>query len=459
MAAASHAQRQELHRRLHISRDCVMRALACPVPRSSVHLPRLHPRLFESQSAEASEPTARPDSFESEPLLQTVSRSDLSERGPRPGPAKFVDARAAGEDGPGEEGPTASRIAFDATHHVEAAARRAGQQQPRVRSLVAVVAASGALALLLALIVAWASEDIDGGLMTTALIAPLCTASGLTCAWACWARGIHRILDAVRYEVRAQAPALLCEVDAAVLEPLRRLRRLIDEVGDEQGPGLDLARLLREQRPEEFARTHIEPRDLTNLVRSCEDLLEQRLAGAKRELPGRIDALLASSHVGKLASHRPSFTLHMVLLPMSMFAALDLGVALLHAHCEQVVEAAASPGPGATLTRGSVTLAHASIVVVQLFLASGELAAMLLVWRRRRICAWINRAITIWERKVNEDLDLSIRASVDEVFREVLHKIRTRSVDFFQQYEEDLDRMHAEWGEGRLESGASSAPL
>jgi len=281
--------------------------------------------------------------------------------------------------------------------------------------------------------------------------AAFASTAGLVCSWTACASSIFCVLAAVFSEVRAGAESLVEQARADVMGPLEQLEKAIGELASEQAPAIEQLRQLPEfsLSADDFP----QPSLLSVPLKGCRKLLEAALSDARSSAASIMEDLVLESHLGRLATQRQAFSFHIVLLPLAASTAINVLAAVFSAQWlarladsasgaergREEYELGAGDGPGRPSRSGwFVASLYLCLPLAMLTLCSLQLLALMMHWRKRKLCSMVNKALTVLQRDFSEHIDGAIRTTADHVFYEVFAEVRARAAEFFQQHEQHL---------------------
>jgi len=478
----------ELCAKLGRSRDIILKLLSRGVPRVDIQLPKLHPRVFEGGYDSRPFDVERSDNCESEPLLQTVARSDTDRNGVWPRAEEVAVAIGSRQSSVEDD-------SFQMARRMETLACQAAERQISHSRLAAIGATAAASSLCIAAALQQEHLRPDDGLMSAAVCsaiantaapagarrgrgshcapgqsrppissaifcvlasvfsvsAAFASTAGLVCSWTACASAIFCVLAAVFSEVRAGTESLVEQARTDVMGPLEQLDKAIAELVSEQAPAIEQLRQLPEFSLS--ADDLPQPSSLSVPLKGCRKLLEAALSDARSSAASIMEDLVLESHLGRLATQRQAFSFHIVLLPLAASTAINVLAAVFSARWlarladsapgaergGEEYELGAEDGPGRPSRSGwFVASLYLCLPLAMLTLCSLQLLALMMHWRKRKLCSMVNKALTVLQRDFSEHIDGAIRTTADHVFYEVFAEVRARAAEFFQQHEQHL---------------------
>jgi hypothetical protein len=287
---------------------------------------------------------------------------------------------------------------------------------------------------------------------------------GLAMSWKSRSNSIFQVMNKVFDKMIKKVTDVLDTVDDMIMGPLEKLENAIEDMAEEQKPTLDkMKKFESAMKMADPSFDLPDPGDLQKPLDGCDDMIDDFVDKAKKEIPDKLEEMIQSTTAGKIATDEGQFNMYVVYLPLLMVLLLNVGLAVAQVaimfkapdsdsvHDTDVVEKTdarrlrGSPLPkGIKLPKGmdvDSLMPYIQPALVQVALAGLQIVGALIMSSGPRICSLVNGAITSFGKKVNDRVNLRIKTAVDKVFGEAFKMVKEKSDQFFPKFKDATTKL------------------
>uniref|UniRef100_A0A7S4W5Y7 Uncharacterized protein n=1 Tax=Alexandrium monilatum TaxID=311494 RepID=A0A7S4W5Y7_9DINO len=471
-------QVDELAGKLAAAETRIMGMLSASLPRVDVQLPKLSPTAFGPSKPGPGPSNAAAGYFQRLPAQDALpTLLDERQGGVLDDTSKAV--RAAQSGASQRAADAASRAAaaerqadLAADEMREQASRLAAEAQVRARRRFVVPVLAAVASVTLSVGLAFADLGPLLGPAAAAVTAAVINSCGLAFAWRGRAEMVFGIVSSVFGGVTGRVVQVLDTVDDMVSAPLQRLLGAIDDMADEQKPAFELVQKFESALKALDPEFDIpDPQDLKQSLDGCEDMIEELVAKAKREVPEQLHELAGATAVGRVATDATLFNRVAVLLPVALVFLVNIALALLQVFLTAQLSSGPtasqtdrSDGPGASeavarklrgardpaavgaaglqgLSPQAELRPYVEPALAQVALALLQQMVAIALSQGPRICGAVNGAISALEKQVNAKVNARVEGAVDRVFGRAFGEVKALSERFFPKFKDCLGKL------------------
>merc|ERR1712178_413024 len=122
---------------------------------------------------------------------------------------------------------------------------------------------------------------------------------------------------------------ILDTVDDMIMGPLEKLENAIEDMAEEQKPTLDkMKEFEKAMKMADPSFDLPDPGDLQKPLDGCDDMIDDFVDKAKKEIPDKMQEMIQSSTAGKVATDEGQFNLYVVYLPLSVVLLINVALAV-----------------------------------------------------------------------------------------------------------------------------------
>jgi len=445
-------QVDELNAKLAESEKMIYGMLAGAIPVVNIPMPKLKASMFGGT-----------DDPEAQPLL-----GDASSRPKAAAKAGATKAKQKAE---------ALRLKTEAAKEKAAAAaaemgdeaKKAMEQAGGAGKQMAGQALAAATSIAVGVSCSYAPFTPLMGQVLAAVLAATVNFLGLAMSWKTRSTSIFMVLNKVFDRMIKKVTDILDTVDDMIMGPLEKLENAIEDMADEQKPTLDkMKKFEAGMKMADPTFDLPDPSDLQKPLDGCDEMIDDFVDKAKKEIPEKLTEMIQSTTAGKVATDEGQFNLYVVYLPLLVVLLVNIGVAVAQvmimfkppAEDEAIRGSESSrhlrgsespklPGgmqlpKGMKLPKGmdmDDLMPYIQPALVQVALAGLQVLGALMMSSGPRICGLVNGAITSFGKKVNERVNFRIKSAVDKVFGEAFKMVKEKSDAFFPKFKDATTKL------------------
>jgi len=454
-------QVDELNGKLDDSEKLIKNMLAKAAPVVVIPMPKLKPSMFGGTDEEQV------------PLLADVSK-------PTTGPAAKAGVSKAKlkAEALRKKTEAAKQKAEQAQQEMADEAKKAMDQASGKGKQIAAQMSAAAASIAIGVSCSFAPLDPMMGQILAGVAAAVINFLGLAASWKSRAGSTFQLINKVFDKIMKKVTDILDNVDDMIMGPLEKLENAIDDMADEQKPTLDKMKQFESAMKMADPSFNLpDPADLQKPLDGCDDMIDDFVDKAKKEIPDKLMEMIQSNFTGKLATDEGQFNLYVVNLPL--LAVLLVNIVLAVAQVAIMFKAPESDSADAKTggdrqLRGSSSAdgapLHASLpkglnaslpmgielpagmdvnslmpyiqpALVQIALAGLQLVAAMVFSSGPRICNMVNAGIASFGEKVNERVNFRIKTAVDKVFGEAFKMVKGKSDEFFPKFKDATTKL------------------
>jgi len=309
------------------------------------------------------------------------------------------------------------------------------------------------------------------GQMLAGVAASVVNFLGLAMSWKSRSNSIFQVLNKVFDRMIKKVTDVLDTVDDMIMGPLEKLENAIEDMAEEQKPTLDkMKKFEAGMKMADPSFDLPDPGDLQKPLDGCDEMFDDFVDKAKKEIPDKLQEMIQSTTAGKVATDEGQFNLYVVYLPLLVVLLFNIGLACAqvyimftppesdsaddnvktHRRLRGSESAAPSLPGGMALPKGMKLpkgmdmddlMPYIQPALVQVALAGLQVMGALIMSSGPRICAAVNSAITAFGKKVNERVNLRIKTAVDKVFGEAFKMVKEKSDAFFPKFKDATTKL------------------
>merc|ERR1712054_237084 len=152
---------------------------------------------------------------------------------------------------------------------------------------------------------------------------------GLGMSWKSRASGIYQVMSKVFDRMLKKVTDILDTVDDMIMGPLEKLENAIEDMAEEQKPTLDkMKKFESAMKMADPSFDLPDPGDLQKPLDGCDEMIDDFVDKAKKEIPDKMQEMIQSSTAGKVATDEGQFNLYVVYLPLLIVLLINIALAV-----------------------------------------------------------------------------------------------------------------------------------
>jgi len=454
---AAMKQVDELSGKLDESEKLIYGMLNKAAPTVNIPMPKLKPSMFGGTDP----------ADESVPLLADQSKpNDAAKAGASKAKQKAEALRQKTE--------AAKKKAEQAQQEMAEQAKQAMEQAGGAAKQLVSQSFAAATSIAIAVGCSYAPLGPLMGQILAAVAAAVVNFLGLAKSWKSRTTSVFQVLNKVFDRMIKKVTDILDTVDDMIMGPLEKLENAIEDMAEEQKPTLDKMKKFETAMKMADPNFNLpDPGDLQKPLDGCDDMIDDFVDKAKKEIPDKMEEMIQSTTAGKVATDEGQFNLYVVYLPLLVVLLINVALAVAQVYVmfkppgsDVEMHTAAPPElprrlrgsshgesddgsavvlpAGVKLPKGMDVddlMPYIQPALVQIVLAGLQVVGALILSSGPRICGLVNGAITSFGKKVNDRVNLRIKTAVDKVFGEAFKMVKEKSDDFFPKFKDATTKL------------------